>query len=512
MKRVFLINFSTPILIQVAKNLKARGIEIAYWKGYRSDFDELARTKDGFKNTIFQHNSDAIKNIPPKGVDVSDFEPISPELIKKMYAYGWQALSAITRSDYTNSVFVKRRHMYYSYVKFWQGMLKKLLPDAILFTSIPHSASGFTLYGLAKIFNVKTIILEKLISSGSRSLVMDDYKDSFKRLLTEYSRIKNNVDTLKDLSEDISENYLNQQYMRGSVESRGKQYAHLNTHDNKAPYRIPALSAVIRNFYSFTFFKSVKSYLNMLFSTRKTHYYEKDFTGLQLTLMSRRWGRMSKSFQKKYQKLQIQPDYQKKYVYIPLSFQPEHTTLPMAGIFDDQLLVIDMVASAIPDDWVVYVKEHLPQWYPKHVQAHTYRYDSYYNQIVDKKNVYLIPAETRPKELIQNAQAVATTTGTAGWEALLSGKPSLVFGHVWYMYCDGIFRISNVKECREAIQKIKQGYKVSNQSVIRYLKALENVSVKMKNYKVRGFTEDENVSREENISNITQAFHKALTQ
>lgn len=508
MKRVFLMHFATPILIEVAKNLKARGVDIVYWEGYRDAFDELSRTKAGFGDTIFSHAWDAIKNIPPKEIDVSEFEPLSREIIEKMYPYGWHALSMISRTSYGESAFVQQRNKYYSYVSFWNGMLDEYKPDAIIFSSVPHLASGFALYGLARLKNVQTIILERIISVGSRALILDDYSD-FSALRESYKRVGGTAGAPEELSEDLKAYYRSQRKLLVS-ESAAEERSHLRTHGNKMPFRMPTLGAIFRNILRLTFFKTTYSYLCMLFSKRKTYYHERDFTGLELTLLTRRLGRKSKALQKEYAALQMAPDYGKKYVYIPLAFQPEHTTLPMGGAFDDQLLMVDIIASALPHGWVAYVKEHLPQWYPFHTQAHWYRYPGYYEHIARKKNVYLVGADTHPRTLIQNARAVATATGTAGWEALLAGKPALVFGNVWYEYCNGVSKVSSTAECRKAMEKIQGGYAPSEQDVIRYLRALDAVSIKVHNYKTRTFAKSGGISREENISTLTNALVRAL--
>jgi len=511
MKKIFLISFSTQILIEVAKNLKAKGIDIVFWQGYRDDFDMLAKTKAGFETTIFRHAFDAIKNIPPREIDASEFEPVSREVIEKIYPYGWHALSMVSRADYTNSPFVKHRHIYYAYLKFWQGMIKKLKPDAIVFVSIPHSATLIVLYGLAKVMNIKMIMLGGLSQLiDSRVLLLNDYTIGSLELRDEYERRKDAVCAPEDLSEDLREYYLTQKNSQAPHNCSDERYAHLLSTNNKMPFRLPSFMAMVKHLLRFTFFKTAKSYFMMLFSTRKTHYYDKDFTGLKMMIQTRRWSKMGQAHQKEYKALQIQPDFQKKYVYIPLAFQPEMTTCPMGSVFDDQLLMIDIVAASLPDDWVVYVKEHLPQWYAHHTETHMYRYAGYYREIASKKNVYLIPAETHPYELIKNAQAVATVTGTTGWEAVLRSKPALVFGSIWYMYCEGVFRITNQHDCQVAFEKINQGYTVNQRRVFNYLVALDRVSIKAKNYKTRNYIDNKQVSKEENISNLTNALYKAI--
>ena len=40
--------------------------------------------------------------------------------------------------------------------------------------------------------------------------------------------------------------------------------------------------------------------------------------------------------------------------------------------------------------------------------------------------------------LIKGSVAVATITGTAGWEALFHGKPVIAFGLAWYRWAQGV--------------------------------------------------------------------------
>lgn len=503
-KKIFLMGFSTPILIEVAKNLKQKGIEIVYWQGYRYYFETLIKDKGIFANTIFHRTSDAIKNIPPPEVDASKFEPVSKEIIEKLYVYGWPVLSMVNRADYSNAPFVKKRNLYYRYLKFWQGMLKKLKPDAIIFIFLPGSAVGYTLYGLAKVLKIKTIMLDKLIIDG-RVLLMNDYQQGSIELVKEYQRFKDKKCQLKDLSKDLQAYYIKQ-----TEPAANSRQVHLNTRFNKIPFRIPNFKVIIKHLYQLTFFKTAKNYLNMLFATRKTKYFDKDLTGLKLTLLHRKWSKLNKVFKQEYKQLQTAPDYKKKYIYLPLNYQPEQTTCPVGSVFDDLLLMIDIVASALPPDWVLYVKEHLPQWYPHHTASHIYRYPGYYQQIASLPRTYLVPAETSPFGLIANAQAVATVTGTAGWEALLRSKPVLLFGYVWYMHCEGTFRVTDKDSCQAVINKIKQGYKINQQQVINFLTALDKASFKAKNYKTLFFKEDKYISKEENIANIIDALSKAI--
>ena len=51
-----------------------------------------------------------------------------------------------------------------------------------------------------------------------------------------------------------------------------------------------------------------------------------------------------------------------------------------------------------------------------------------------------LPIGVPTLELIAKSRAVATITGTAGWEALQMGKPVICFGYAWYRSFPGVFR------------------------------------------------------------------------
>jgi hypothetical protein len=66
----------------------------------------------------------------------------------------------------------------------------------------------------------------------------------------------------------------------------------------------------------------------------------------------------------------------------------------------------------------------------------------------------MVPLHADQFELIDNSIAIATTTGTVGFEALARGKPALIFGDVWYERCIGAWRIHNLNDCRIALANI----------------------------------------------------------
>lgn len=124
-----------------------------------------------------------------------------------------------------------------------------------------------------------------------------------------------------------------------------------------------------------------------------------------------------------------------KYVYFPLHLQPELTTASVGGVFADQLLAIEALSAWLPSGYLIYLKEN-----PK--QTEKQRGPLFYKRLQALKNVRLISRDNNSVELIQKSVAVATITGTAGWEALFHKKPVIVFGAAWYREFSGVFNFN----------------------------------------------------------------------
>ena len=130
-------------------------------------------------------------------------------------------------------------------------------------------------------------------------------------------------------------------------------------------------------------------------------------------------------------------------------------------------------------------------------------------------NVFVVPAETGTFDLIKNSQTVAAVTGTATWEAVLRGKPSLVFGYTWYEYCDGVFAVHDVDSAKRAIEKIQAGYVPDQQKIVNVLKAFDDATIC--GYRDSRFRDGDDLNikfitnDEENTKSIAEGIHRELT-
>jgi hypothetical protein len=132
------------------------------------------------------------------------------------------------------------------------------------------------------------------------------------------------------------------------------------------------------------------------------------------------------------------------YVYFPLHYQPELNTSVQGGIFCDQLLAIERLSEIIPNEWNIYIKENP-------VQQEFMRGEFFFKRLKNIKNKVLLSRKYSTDKLIENCQFVATITGSAGWEAICTGKNVLTFGNPWYANLCGVFNYNNGVRCEEIL-------------------------------------------------------------
>jgi len=123
-----------------------------------------------------------------------------------------------------------------------------------------------------------------------------------------------------------------------------------------------------------------------------------------------------------------------KYVYFPLHYQPEASTLPMAYPYHSQHTVLAKLSSNIPDEIKIFVKEH-PTQFMSAYRGDRGRWHGYYEQISKLKNTYLINERIPADLLIENSLAVVTINGSTSLEALLRfRKPIGMFAQPTYYF------------------------------------------------------------------------------
>lgn len=430
-----------------------------------------------FKNTIFHNHFAAILGQPAKEFENTQFNPPSEETINEL-SEAESVLSTIKQFDKLDKFSLEKKNLFHSYLEYWLGVIDKLKPDVFIFSAWPHTGYNFIIYCIAHYLKIKVILFE-YARVGDRLLLINDWKIGSLALKEEIKRNQDKKYGLDDLSPDI------------------KDYYKLQI--DPVPYQLPPDLVILES--RVTGFNLFKRKLGMIVGSIKN-----------LTIFAQTYNYFLKQFKsnlkKEYEEWQSQPDFKKKYIYIALHYQPECSTSPLGGAYVDQALMVKTLSAAVPDDVRIYVKEHPYQWMPTGLSYSRYRYEGYYKSIAKLRNVSLMPIKTNTVTLIEKSQAVATVTGTAGFEAVLKQIPVLVFGHTYYRDCPGVFKISSVQSAKEAIDKIISGFKVGRQEIINYLVSLDRVSF-------HGYLEpvievQSKLTPEENRNNFVKAIESEL--
>jgi len=195
------------------------------------------------------------------------------------------------------------------------------------------------------------------------------------------------------------------------------------------------------------------------------------------------------------------------FVYFPLSYQPEATTLAFGDEWDDQLLAIEKISQIIPKNWKILVKEHPYQW------ETFYRGELFFQRLKSIKQAVLIDNHSfSSEELIVNSKFVSTVSGNSGWEAIRFLKPALLFGRPWYLTCPGVTHIDEVKNYNTIINK---EWSLSNieEHIINLSKKMGNGLITLDYLNSKDIFNDFKVTKydeDENINNVVQSFLKII--
>lgn len=449
------------------------GHEVVYWVG-TNDLKELIPVK------VFHDHYEALEGKPAFGVREESFLPPGKDLLKELS--NTESIVLTMMNKHFDGVCVdQRKYFYYEMVRYWDGVLKLYKPDAVLFPIVPHTVYNYVLYALAKKYGIKTLMFEDTWVSD-RALLYKDYEIGSDLLHINLKKNQGKVFSDNDLSPDLKDYY-------------HKQIAY---DTDKTPIYMKVQIDEVKSgkFLGLPFKGLIRSIKKGYFLTALKIYFKKNiFSNL---------GREYKSFQK-------DPDLDKPFVYMPMSFQPERTSSPQSGVFASQLLAIRIMASSLPKGWELYVKEHPSQWMLRTKEAYSSaRWKGYYEAISKIPNVILVPIISDTFKLIEKSRAVSVMAGSAGWEALIREKPVINFGLPWYHDFEGVFTVNDANSCHDAMDKIVKGFKVDKGMMLRNLKSLDESSV-------HGYIESQvsfqsELSQEESISNLIKMIIDELSK
>lgn len=364
-------------------------------------------------------------------------------------------------------------NMLLSHIKFWENFNLKFDVDLALYMNVPHEIYDYISYVSFKERKIKAIYY---------------YQLNFEYLYSINESIEFECKNWKEdntLSKSIIKNeLLKHSYLSWTEGDYKPFYMNFQNFENSESNK------TFEKFRKFFDFRG--KYLQLGYS---------DLDYLHFFITKKIISNFKSSFLLK--KNQVVPDLKKKFVFIPLNYQPEATTSPYGGFYIFQDIMVELISENIPEDWSIYVKEH-----PKQIKYFARDYN-FYRKLSNKKNIQFVNSQQSSYDLLKNSQFVATVTGTLGIQSFCNLKPVLLFGECFFKDAPGVIKIKTTENLKNAIKLIIEGkIEVTKSEIFKYFNHLETKYF-------FGFSDFDygpysNLSWEDNLDQITKNTIKVI--
>ena len=481
-KRVFYFEVASLFWLDVAQTMKRDvGWHPVYWS--TSDPQNRRVVERAFPGVIHHSRWSATRNVWPSALAAAPEVPLTGDLLRELASLESACLRMMDRMDADGKSFLyadRVRH-YHRLLRKWQGVLYVLRPDVIVFQEVPGLVSDLTLYSLARRRGVQTVMFDRTWTPLS-IYPMAMFERGSERLEERYAELLKMDEADPPPLPAQAEAHL--QAMAGPHAEVRATVDHLFfvPEESRLRTRLRTARRLLHRVASepLNLFAGRPGAITKVPGRPLEHAQPNSF---RLRLQDARGDVVKRRLRRLYEEATRSPDLSRPYVYVPLHYQPEVTTSPLGGVFVDLEHMIRIISAAVPSGWSVLIREH-PWTFKPGTEAHKSRSERFYEEIMGLPNVEFTSMELAPLDLIDGARAVATVSGTTGWEAVTRGIPALVFGYAWYRGCEGVHHVSSVEEVRSALEAIADGRGVDRHRLRLYVRALEDVSY-------RGYVQDE---------------------
>lgn len=491
MNAIYLCTIALP-WIKVIKKLEAKfDIKPSYIVHWAEDNKAYQKAK--LKNTHLQKIDEAWKGLGfPQDTDRYVFDEKG---LKEISSYELIGLKMMDRLDPDGESFPFNERLYFfrDLLGYWFNVVENKSIDLIISPSVPHRVFDYALYVVCQIKEIEFVMFQ-LTPFGSNSILINDI-DSMPKLVFDQEQSLEPSDSIQKRIAKVYDDYNKAvpDYMLKHAANDKKNYAKLPLAYSK---------------------KLSRSY-RLLISSPNTYWVEKGFTPSETQYswfnfytMQLKRKHMVEGFKKSYKDLVIKelPD---KFVLVALHYQPEETSCPTGGAYADQILMIQLLDQYLSKEKTIIIKEHKSQFYPQ-LQGASGRTPLFYRRISEvSERVKFISENHNPFELIDNAEMVATISGTIGWESAIRGTPVLTFGRAWYEGMPRVFKTKTKEELVSSLNKVKeQKNKDLHKEIMQFHAALEKQFVKAKHYK--SYLKNDDVTMEESVDSIVQGLAQFL--
>lgn len=479
MKNIIYINCWVDPWVKVAHRLeKEYGYKPVWWIGYSEMDNSHKIIPSEFPNIIYQDNLAAWQGQFPTEIEEKSANYyLDIDFLRKYANYELQAIKMMDRVDPDRHSFnfMERQRHFRNMLKKWMAAIDLLNIEMVVSTEIPHRLYDFVLFWICKDKGIPYIMMNHTPFSGRYLMFANDYYTLRQSFISDWHKYEQETNVLELLPTDIKE-YLEkvkQNYQVGAPKwmlDKNNVVKYSST-IHKILIQIKKIFLGQSNLLHL-FGRIPKEDLGdfSFAKNRNMKYEESYYTVLQRYIQTHKREKYLKELLKYYEMHTSLPDYKDSYVCLFLHYQPEATTSPAGDIFVDQRLCVEVLLKNLPPSYKIYVKEHRHQFLANR-PGQTSRMKDLYDDLLKNDRVKLISTTIDSFELMQNAKAVATITGTVGWEAMVRKKPVIVFGLIWYEnYSKGVLRITDDKSALKILEFI-ESYKYDEDSLLAYLAA-----------------------------------------
>ena len=397
-------------------------------------------------------------------VDWKRIRPLSEDVIESMRDCECICLNFFSRTEVKRDVpYEERKREYLQCLRYWNHIFEEKGIDLFIANEIPHFGFDYIPYALCKQRGIPALFFTNMRLIPDVLFLLEDFENPTPALAGVYARLKKEQKGAVTLPKAFEDYIVSQTekkvdptpwHMRGKKAFTAAKKPSLFFSSRVAPLKHPP---------------SLKDLLLFIPRRLKLSYWKSHLT-------QRMRDRRRRELFRFYDAHTVTPDLTKRYVYLALHMQPECSTAPMAGAYVDQLLTVQMLQALLPDDVLLYVKEHPDQG--KRSFDIGCRSIAFYEDLLACSKVRLIPRTFSTFDLIEHAEAIATATGSVGFEALFRGKPVFMFGHRFYQDAPGVFPIHSTEDCRKAVKAIfEDGVRPTLPELRLFLKAIEEIAI-----------------------------------
>lgn len=379
----------------------------------------ITSTKNGFKNNfdyLFSYND----IVSEKCLHETFFYGIGTDLYALVKNCEIDALKMMDRlprfqHGYRGDL-TERRALFFQLSKFLHKLVIDNQITHVVFSNIPHEVYDFILYSLCKSLNIPTLLFNDAGGVIKHSMIISESIEDLGRL-DFGAHIKNVVESVQtnNWEFDVEQSFKRSDFLAKPITARQS-------------------------------FQIRQKIANVPYTKRRFQRYLS---------------------QREYRKHLQSDSLPSRYLLFALHVQPELSTSPCGGHFVEQIEAIRLLAKA-SEGCQILVREH-----PDQFRLRIPRPKGFYKSISKIPGVVFSPSTINVHDAITKASAVATVSGTIALEAVLLGRPGLIFGFSWFRECPGIISVSD-QTAMDHSMKTLHDWKPPNQILLEmYLEKLK---------------------------------------